>query len=500
MEQDPLRHEIGLMFTRDMLDELGVKIEHRPLDTGSFPPMFSSTTNWQADLTITGRAGRPWEADPDTALSLWHSDNIYDGGSNRYAYNNPIYDELVEKQRQELDPEKRRELVWEAQRVLYEDAVIINIYAQQTVGVYNKDLFSGIVPMFGLGLFNFWNAMELEPKTDQRILRVAAIGEPAHMNVCLSTLGELEMLQQMFDTLVRIKPDSTVVDWAAESRTYLDPTTLRVKLRDGMTWHDGKPVTAEDVKFSFDYYKEKEHPRLASSLRQVASVDVVDDLTVDIHLEAPSASFPIVVLAGAFLIPKHIWQEIEDPNEVTTRENPEIMIGSGPFIFKHWRRGEELEYTANKDHFAVPKVDGVRHIMYENHEVAFLDFEAGKVDISEWQILPEHAKQAEELPHLEVVRTPDISARFLAFQTRRPPMNDVNFRKAAAYVMNYDHIVNVMMAGFGEKWTTNILCGRDFWANPNLEQYEYNPEKARQILRDAGYGWDADGRLHYPPK
>jgi len=348
---------------------------------------------------------------------------------------------------------------------------------------------------------NFWCALEMEPLTDQRILRVATIVEFNHMNVLLSTLGELEKLQLLFDTLVRITPEGTVVEWAAESLEYQDPTTLRVKLRPGMKWHDGEPVTAEDVKFTFDYYVEKQQPRLTSVLGIIDSVEVVDDLTADFILTQPSANFQMTVLGQSFLIPKHVWENIEDPNEVNEITHPEIMIASGPFIYKHWRRGEELEMVANPDHFNPPKIDGVRHIMYGNHEAAFLGFETANADISEWLVLPDYAARAEELPHLEVVTVPDIYAAFIAFQTRRAPMSDINFRKAMVHMVRYDYISDVIYGGYAQPCNTIVTIGNRFWHNPNVANvYEFNPEKAKQILIDAGYGWDEEGRLRMPPQ
>jgi len=499
IEQDPARHEIGMMIARDMEEFLGVEVEHRPVE-GSWSPYFTAETDYEADFCVTGHAGRPWRIDPDTLLSRYHSDNIYDGGTNRYAYSNPEYDELVEKQRAEFDVDKRRELVWQAQEVMHEDAVVVNIYAQEMVGVYNKDLFTGIVPMFGQGLFNFWNTLELEPKTDQTILRVATIVEPQSMNVVASRLGELEILQQVFDTLTRIKPDGSTVNWAAANITNPDLTTFRIELRPDMTWHDGMPVTAEDVKFTFDYYKEKGQPRLEGLLEQLVSVEIVDDLTVDFNLESPSTAFTTTVLGQSFLIPKHIWENIESPHELSVTENPDIMIGSGPFVFEHWRRGEDIELKAFTDYFQPPKVDGLRHILYSTHDAALLDFLAGKVDISQWQVLPEHAAEAEQAAHLEVVRTPDIAARHIAFNVRRPPMSDKSFRQAVAYIIRYDHVSEVIYGGYSQPWTPPLITiGNPFWANTELEHYTFDPDRAKQILMEAGYGWDDEGRLHFPP-
>ncbi len=499
LSADPVRYEIGEMFVNDMKRYLGVDVRHLTLESEAKEPYYRSETDYAFSFSITGLAARPWTVDPDETLGRFHSRNIYDGGTNQWGYNSPEFDALIDAQKTELDVERRRQLVYDAQRVMYEDVGALNLYAIQIVGLYNQDLFTNFVPMYGTGAFNFWNAIELEPLTDQRVLRVANVGEPGSLNVVQSSLGELEILQQIFDTLVRINPQGETVPWMVTDIQSPDPQTFVMTLRDDLEWHDGVPLTAEDVVFTFDYYKEKGQPRLDGPLRQIASVEALDERTVKFTLNAPSASFLTVVLGQAFILPKHIWENVAEPHTLSVIEHPELMIGSGPFKYEHWRLGEEIYVSAVKDYFAPPKIDGIRHIAYADNDAAFVAMRTQNADITSRPVLPDQAKEAENFPFLAISRPVDISARYMAFNFRRPPTSDVAFRRAVAYMIRYDYIVDTLLAGDGSNWNTGLITpGNSAWANTDLEQFTFDPEKARAILEEAGYTWDAEGNLHFP--
>lgn len=499
LDADPVRYEVGELFTNDMKQYLGVDIRHLPLQSEAKAPYYRSETDYAFSFSITGLAARPWTVDPDETLGRFHSRNIYDGGTNQWGYNDPKFDALVDAQNSELDPVKRRALVFDAQRVMYEDVGALNLYAIQIIGLYNKDLFTNFVPMYGTGAFNFWNAIELEPLTDQRILRVANVGEPGSLNVVQSSLGELEILQQVFDTLVRIRPDGSTVPWMVTDIQNPDNRTYLMTLRDDLRWHDGQRLTAEDVAFTFAYYKEKGQPRLNGPLEQVESVEAVDEHTVKFVLSEPSASFLTAVLGQSFILPQHIWQDVAEPLTASVIEHPELMVGSGPFKYEYWRLGEEIYVSAVPDYFAPAKIEGIRHIAYADNDAAFVAMRTQRADITSRPVLPDQAKEAESLPFLAISRPVDISARYMAFNFRRPPTSDVAFRRAVAHMIRYDYIVNTLLAGDGSNWNTGLITpGNTAWANTELEPFTFDPDRARAILTEAGYTWDQDGNLHLP--
>lgn len=496
---DPIRFEAGDLFANDMLQYLGVEVRHLPLESEAKPPYYRKDTDYAFSFTLTGLAARPWRVDPDEILSPLHSRNISDGGGNDWAYSNPEFDRLADAQRAEFDPEKRRDLVMQAQKVMYDDVAALNLYSIKIIGLHNKERFSGFVPMYGTGAFNFWNAMEMEPLTADRDLRVANVGEPGTLNVVSSSLGEMEILQQVFDTLVRIRPDGSTVPWMAETIESPTPTSFRITLKDGLTFHDGEKLTADDIAFTFDYYKQHGQPRLNPYLKGIVSVTAESDTVVVFELTQPTASFLTVVLGQSFILPKHIWENVADPQARGVIENPELMIGSGPFVYQSWRRGEDIYVKAFENYFQPAKISGIRHIAYANNDAAFVGMRTGSADITGRPVLPDQAKEAEGFPFLEISRPDDISARYVAFNHRRAPVSDPAFRKAIAHMFRYDYIVDTLLAGEGSVWNTGLITpGNKYYSNADLAPFTFDPEMAKKILTDAGYTWDADGRLLFP--
>jgi peptide/nickel transport system substrate-binding protein len=493
---DAIRFEIGELFVNDMRQYLGVEVRHLPLESEAKPPYYRADTKYAFSFTLTGLAARPWRVDPDEILSPLHSRNIRDGGGNEWAYSNPEFDKLVDAQASELDPARRRELVLEAQRVLYDDVGVLNLYSIRVIGLHNKARFSGFVPMYGTGAFNFWNAMEMKPLTNDRDMRVANVGDPGTLNVVSSSLGELEILQQIFDTIVRIRPDGSTVNWMAASIDNPTPSSFRVTLRDDLFFHDGKPLTAEDVAFTFRYYKQYGQPRLNPYLRSITAVIAESERVVRFDLASPSASFLTVVLGQSFILPKHVWEKVTDPQTRGVLENPQLMIGSGPFVFSSWRRGQDIYAKTFDKYFKPPAISGVRHIAYANNDAAFVAMRSGTADITGRPVLPDQAKEAEAFPFLQISRPDDISSRYVAFNHRRAPMNDVAFRRAVAHIFRYDYIVDTLLAGEGSLWSTSLITpGNRYYVNDKLKQFTFDPKLAKSILADADYTWDSSGRL-----
>ncbi len=476
-----------------MKQYLGVDIRHLPLESPAKPPYYRSDTDYAFSFTITGLAARPWRVDPDEVLSPLHS------GDNDWAYANPEFDKLVEAQRSEFDAARRRDLVFEAQKVLYDDVGVLNLYSIRVIGLHNKERFSDFVPMYGTGAFNFWNALEMKPLTGDRDLRVANVGEPGSLNVVSSSLGELEILQQVFDTIVRIRPNGETVSWMATKIENPTPSSFRITLRDDLSFHDGVPLTAADIAFTFDYYKKNGQPRLNPYLKSILKVEAESDHVVRFDLDSPSASFLTVILGQSFILPKHIWEKVTDPQTRGVIENPELMIGSGPFVYDSWRRGEDIYVKAYDKYFQQPHVSGIRHIAYANNDAAFVAMRTAAADITGRPVLPDQAKEAEGFPFLEISRPDDISARYVAFNHRRAPMNDVAFRRAVAHIYRYEYIVDTLLAGEGSMWNVSLITpGNSYYANTNLPQFTFDPDMAKKILADAGYKWDADGQLLFP--
>jgi len=271
-----------------------------------------------------------------------------------------------------------------------------------------------------------------------------------------------------------------------------------------MKWHDGKPVTSEDVKFSYEAPLTGEVPMYQPFVRNIAKIEIIDDRTLIFTLKKALASFETATLAKLNLVPKHIWGPVIEKLK-TSEDNAEKVqlkhpIGSGPYKFGHWKFQEEFMLLPNTDHFAVPKVDKwiVRFIpnqeaamgMILNGEINFLTAYAGDASL-----LTQKLKGA---PHLTMKSSIDIGLRYIAVNHKRPPFNDVAFRRALASVLDRQIITDVVWKGFAVPSDSIVSPALKFWKHPNLKYPTGGNEAAKKILKNAGYEWDKKGQLLYP--
>jgi peptide/nickel transport system substrate-binding protein len=502
---DVRRWEATLLMTTAWKD-LGFDVDLQGFaDFGTLTDKYSvEPFDW--DAYVSGYVGRPSRLDPDELLYRpWHSSGIGEGGANASAYINPEYDQVVEAQRTALDQEKRREYVYQAQEILAQDIPEITLLHRREVHAYNQADFDNWTPMIGRGVWNVWNLLGVEPKTDKRVLTVAWATDIPTTNP-LALDNAIESLQLTYDTLARIGTDGVPIPWAAESWNVVDDTTVDVTIRDGMNFHDGEPVTAEDVKFSFDFIKEYgTAPFFASALSPIQSVDLVDERNLRFHLVEPFAPLFFNTFTYIYILPKHIWENVTEREGVESPdlwENPQ-PVGSGPFQLMYHRRGEEIYLEAYKDHFSPPKIDGIRIVHYANVDAIFGAMVTGAADMSDVSITALQIPEAEAAPNLGVADVRDFGVFYMAFNFRRPPFNDLAVRQAIAHTLDHQTVVQAVLGGYGEPGQGMIAPAIEYWHNPKWEEwlntdYKFDTRLARQMLADAGYRWDESGKLYYP--
>ena len=298
-----------------------------------------------------------------------------------------------------------------------------------------------------------------------------------------------------YDRLVRLSPDVEPVPWAASSVDPVDDVTIDVTLREGMTFHDGEPLTAEDIVFTFNYYMDSDYNYFDSYLAAIDSVEQTDDLSVRFNLREPSAPFATITLSQIPILPQHLWEGIENPGDLTPDEIP--TVGSGPFVFDRYDRGEFMSITTNPDHFHADEiaVDAVEFLIYADAEGVFTALQTGQIDMTAWRLEPGQIPLAEENEELTVVSVPDFGYYHMTFNTRREPFDDRAVRRALSMAMDRERMVNVLLDGRGEVGTSIIAPVNAFWHNAFVERFDYDLDAARAELEEAGYSWDDDGRL-----
>jgi peptide/nickel transport system substrate-binding protein len=435
----------------------------------------------------------------------FHSRNKDIGGRNYGYYVNPEFDKYCDLQKSELDRNKRREYVWKCQEILAKDYPAWYFGYTSNIQAYNSRDWEGVVPFPGSGIGGFlspWTYLNIRPKAKRNTIRVAVGSVNTGLNpFAPQHIGQEGQLRFIYDTYLKIKPDLETGPWAAESWKIVNPKTVDITLRSGMKFHDGKPVTVEDVKFTWDYTKKWAFPMYNWVTDTVDKTEILDNRTVRFHLVRPHAPFIDQVLTYAIILPKHIWEKIPESAGVKSPVDwgNAQAIGSGPFKLGYWRKGEEGLMRANKEHWHAPHIDGLiwREQMAPDARVSGLI--AGEVDISSADMRPSQAKTLERHNYLKVVINPSHRLFMARPNMQRKPFDDREFRRALFHAINLKKIHQIVFEGAGDEGrNTPISPVFKVWHNSKIPPIDFSLDKARQILKDAGYSWDNAGRLCFP--
>ncbi len=457
------------------------------------------------DMTAWQMVGRPERSDPDELIyNLYHSSTAPEG-YNFLGYENPEYDSVVEAQRVETDDDARKALVMQAQEIIAKDQPAMMLVHPKSTFALDKTVWdpSTAVDQGGIGIKNTWTYLNLTPVGDQKDIILNSADNIQGINPLWISGGTDSWITELvWDRLMRIGPDGLPQPWAAESYEWNSPTSITVTLRDDMTWHDGEPVTPEDVKFSFEAAMGEEAPMYKPFVGNISEI-TIDGNDITFELSSASAAFLTSSLSKLNLIPKHIWEpvlaDLADTEDNAESYQEETPIGSGPFKFVSWTTNEEVVLEANADHWAAPKAERWILRIVPNTEAALGMLRSGQINfLSDFPGDPKILEDAAaEDGDLEVVSTVDMGFRYVAFNNRRPPFDDPAMRQALSYAVNRDLIVGAAFKGFAVKSNSVVSPALAFWHNGEVVDFETGIERAQAILEEAGYEL-VDGKLHYP--
>jgi len=288
----------------------------------------------------------------------------------------------------------------------------------------------------------------------------------------------------IFDTLTW-KDEEGVIPWLADNWDVSeDGTEWIFTLHSGVAWHDGEPLTAEDVAFTFDYLKEhQESFQWSWPVDKVARTEIVDERTVTLYLTEPIAGCHVDLVGSVPIIPKHVWENVEDPAKFTAEE---AVIGTGPFKLVEYSKEEaRYIYGANADYFkGSPAVDTLTFIKVENEALAL---ETGTTDYASfWGKEIEAVQAFEDNENYGIIGGPSFWVLQMIFNTQKTPFDDVELRRAVAHAIDREEIVEQVTHGGAIVASLGIISPFTDWHNPNLPVYEYDPAKAKAMLEDLG--------------
>lgn len=482
--------------------QLGVSVKLEPVD---FTTLIGQAIAGKQpeDIGFFGFGGNPERFDPD----FWLLNLSACKGQLNYTHLcDRELDRISAKQAQEFNPARRKALVDQAQRRWLEhDLGWWSVVQYESGIVYNSDKWSGVVNPAPVapheGLFPW---LSMTPLTSDRDLTWLQPEDITTWNILAEEAsGGFERL--VYDTFLRDR-QGKLIPWAARSYKYVSHTKLRVKLRPGMRFHDGRPVTARDAVFTINYLLKWQPPNFAAALEHIKHAEQVDDLTFDIELSKPDPAIPRKSLTYLIILPEHIWSSI--PRSAGVKKpvdwNPtkdHAVIGSGPFKFERWVKGEETVLKANKQHWAAPKYDSLVRRNVGSADAARQAMVSGEGDVAQEFALPLPVQKdlADQHSNLKQVVVPTLTNYTVMLNTKETPFDNVAFRKALYAATDRQGVVDEAMLGFGEvAGASDVPIVLKDWYDNSLPKPTFDLDAARNILRKAGFGWDSKGRLHAP--
>ena len=334
--------------------------------------------------------------------------------------------------------------------------------------------------------------------------------EPAYGDTLIEgTIGEPSILIPMlagdsashniaglvYNGLVKYDTDLSVIGDLAESWDISkDGLVITFHLRKGVKWADGVEFTADDVMFGYKTIIDEKTPTAYSEdFRQVKKAEVLDRFTFRVTYEKPFA--PALTTWGSLIIlPKHLL-EGKDITKTDFARNP---IGLGPYKLSKWVPDQELILGSYKDYFeGRPYIDRYIYKRIPDPATMFLMLRAGEIDMMGLTPL-QYTKQTETdyfRKNFNKYRYPAFQYTHMAFNLKHPWFKDRRVRQAIAYAIDKSELVDVVLFGLGSP-ATGPYVPNTWPYNPEVKKYDYNPENARQLLKEAGWeDTDGDGLL-----
>ena len=287
---------------------------------------------------------------------------------------------------------------------------------------------------------------------------------------------------QIFDGLVDRGLDLQLQPGLATSWDWLDDQTLQFKLRQGVKFHDGEPFNADAVVFTFDRLLGPEGAKgpQQANYASIEKVVKVDDYTVNFVMKTKD---PVIITKlagyGAMIVPP---QYLTDKGDAYFDAHP---VGTGPFKFVEYAKDDHLALEANTDYWnGAPKLDKVTYRFIPEPATRLAELQTGHVDVAQG-IQSSQADAVSSVANLTLQTAASPTVVGLRFDVSKPPVDDARVRQAINYAVDKQGIIDSILQGYGKTIST-FQGEKSFGNDPDLKPYPYDPDKAKQLLQEAG--------------
>ena len=291
-----------------------------------------------------------------------------------------------------------------------------------------------------------------------------------------------DAMSLIYDTLFVRTPDNTIIPWMVkEYSVENDSKVYHITLEDGLKWHDGQPLTAEDVKFTFEYVLTQSRTRFSAIGKKVENIEVKNDKEFTITLKETDVNFINNSLTDLRIIPKHIYENEADATAVTS------SVGSGMYKLVEYKSGEYYKLEAMEDYFkGSPKVKNLNLPIMTDKSSIQQGIISGQLAGSTTSVSAAVLDTFNNASGIDILKADGYAPTMLYFNCEREPFNNAKFRQAISLCIDMDTIIQQVALGHATKGTPNFIREDLEEAEKGLS-YEYNVEKANQILDELGY-------------
>ena len=401
--------------------------------------------------------------------------------------------------------------------------------------MYRRALLAGLVmALMTLSAFAALPAKSVSAAADDDVFYIAMqqdLPDFNDWNIGTNSVWKYYVIGLGFESLATADYDLRPVPLLAESWDFDEDTlTVDITLRQGVKFHDGVEMTADDVLFTYMMARDgttrsdniipafdADDDNVVSEAELNAGIEVTGTYTLTMTMAKPYGQFFSSTL-GVPIAPKHIWEDHVDSEgrvDVNWGTDPDAAIGTGPWYYAGGVRDANRIMKKFDDYWGkdlttpygmplFPKtVDTVYYKIYASIDTAILALQGGQVNYIAWAVTAGRVPGLQSDPNIDLEYMSDAGYFYMAFNMKKEPMNSLSFRKAVSHLIDKDQLVDVYMGGFGQAGSAAVSPFFDVWHNDAVTKYPLDIDLANEILDDAGYvdqngdGWRdlPDGRI-----
>lgn len=324
-----------------------------------------------------------------------------------------------------------------------------------------------------------------EPASEDASTLIYGSGDYTRINPAMDEHGEINLL--LFNGLTAHNGKNEVVPGLAKSWEFdAQSCTYTFHLEENVTWHDGQPFTAEDVKFTIEAIMDPENgSENAPNYEDVQEITVVDEHTVSFRLDAPNVAFLDYMTMA--ILPRHLLEG----QDMQTAEFFRHPIGTGPYRLADWQEGQAITLKRNETYFKGPaNIETVIFKIVPDDNAKALQLQTGELDLA--QLTPKDARKMAEMEGFTRYDMKTSDYRGILFNFRNEYWQENrDLIPAVCYALDRQAIVDTVLLGQG--MTAYGPLQRNIYNNEDVEHYDYSPEKARTVLEQAGCTLGSDG-------